>query len=127
MNHKKQLIKVLWSTDHGFPQLVLIGEEQCLFKHVEADVNIIRYLLLLQDNKSHIQITAKIQTFSSFYFIIPKVISMRWHDGRVININETVRNLGNVCKDILPMHALTRCDMVSYPYGKGKSQQLICF
>ena len=59
MNHKKQLIKVLWSIDHGFPQLALIGKEQCLFKHDETDVNIIRYLLLLQDNKSHIQITAE--------------------------------------------------------------------
>ena len=47
-------------------------------------------------------------------------ISMNFHDRRVININETVRNLGNDCKDLLPMHALTGCDTVSYPYGKMK-------
>ena len=43
---------------------------------------------------------------------------MTLHDGRVIKINKTIRNLGNECKDLLPMQALTRCDAVFY--GKGK-------
>ena len=34
-------------------------------------------------------------------------ISMRLQDGRVASINETIRNLGNECIDLLPMHALT--------------------
>ena len=47
-------------------------------------------------------------------------ISMRLHDRRVIDINKTVSHLGNCCKDLLPMHALSGCDTVSYRYGKGK-------
>ena len=44
---------------------------------------------------------------------------MRLHDGRIINVNETVRNLGNECKP--SSHASpTGYDTVSYPYRKGK-------
>ena len=45
---------------------------------------------------------------------------MKLHDRRVIDINKTVANLGNIFRDLLPIHALSGCDAVSYPYGKGK-------
>ena len=124
--NKKQLIRVICSINHGFPHLVLIGEEQCLFKHEEADVNIISYLLFLKESKSHIQVIADdtdIFMLLVYYVWKHKVktqISMRLHDRRVIDINKTVCHLGNCCKDLLPMHALSGCDTMSYPYGKGK-------
>ena len=37
-------------------------------------------------------------------------ISMRLQDGRVISINEAIRSLGNECRDVLRIHALTGCD-----------------
>ena len=40
----------------------------------------------------------------------------------VININAT--QLGEKCSGILGMHALSGCDTVSYPSGKGKVSAL---
>ena len=37
----------------------------------------------------------------------------------MIDINKTVANLGNLCRDLLPMHALSGCDTLYYPCGKG--------
>ena len=61
--------------------------------------------LLFYKRTNHIvsQITADDTDMSSFYFFMPETkvktqISMRLYDGRIININETVRNLGNECK-----------------------------
>ena len=38
----------------------------------------------------------------------------RW-DGTVLNINLTVENLGEQCRSVLAMHALSGCDTISYP------------
>ena len=45
---------------------------------------------------------------------------MKKQDGCIININKSVEKLDNKCKDILPLHALTGCDSVSYTFEKGK-------
>ena len=47
-------------------------------------------------------------------------ISMRKYNGKIIDITATVAKLVNKCSDILPVHALSGCDTVSYPYGQGK-------
>ena len=39
-------------------------------------------------------------------------------------IYETVMALGDKCVQLLPMHAITGCDTVSYPFGKGKVSSL---
>ena len=44
---------------------------------------------------------------------------MRLHDGRIIKINETFINLELGTSANLLLQALTGCDTVSYPYGKG--------
>ena len=62
------------------------------------------------------------------YFIWYKplaYISMRKYNGKIIDIRATVTELGNKCSDILPVHALSGCDTVSYPYGKGRCQSSI--
>ena len=40
--------------------------------------------------------------------------------GNIIGLTATAANLGNSCSDILLVRALSECDTVSYPYGKGE-------
>ena len=50
-------------------------------------------------------------------------IQMEKWNGDVLDINETVQRLGpRKCSQLLGIHALSGCDTVSYPFGKGKSQ-----
>jgi hypothetical protein len=51
-------------------------------------------------------------------------VQMEKWDGSVLDINATVANLGDKYKGILGMHALSGCDTVSYPNGKGKLSAL---
>ena len=44
---------------------------------------------------------------------------MRYH-GKLIDITAAAAKLGKKCSDILPVHAFSECDTVSYSYGKGK-------
>ena len=41
----------------------------------------------------------------------------KW-DGKVLDINYTVQNLGEKCSSILAIHSLSGCDTTSYPAGK---------
>ena len=47
----------------------------------------------------------------------------RWN-GSVLDINATVTALGDKCRGLLGMHALSGCDTVSYPNGRGKVSAL---
>ena len=38
----------------------------------------------------------------------------------VLDVNATVAALGAKCQDLLGMYALSGCDTVSFPRGKGK-------
>ena len=55
---------------------------------------------------------------------IDKTVQMQKWNGEVIDINATVSSLGTKCKNILGVHALSGCDTVPYPYGKGKVSAL---
>ena len=46
-------------------------------------------------------------------------ITMKRFDGK-----STVMALGDKCVQLLPMHAITGCDTVSYTFGKGKVSSL---
>ena len=124
--NKKQLISVLCDTNNEYPLLHLIGEDQCRYNHEEADINIISYLLLLNENFSHVQVKADdTDIFVLLVYYVWKhnlttQVSMKKYDGTVINISETASRLGSKCITLLPLHALTGCDTVSYPFGKGK-------
>ena len=109
------------------PYSIFIGEEQCPFNHEEADVNIIRYLLLLHEDKSHVQVTA--DGTDIFLLLVYHVwrqklttkVSMKKHDGTIIDINATVAKLGDKCKSVLPLHAMTGCDcVISLGYGQWR-------
>ena len=50
-------------------------------------------------------------------------IQMEKWNGDVLDVNKTIEQLGlRKCSQLLGLHALSGCDMVSYPFGKGKSQ-----
>lgn len=101
-----------------------------MFNHEEADVNTVIYLLSLQEEKKHIQVVADdTDIFVLLVFFVWKhkvatQISMKKHNGSIININATDEKLGEECKCLLPLHSLTGCDSVSYPSGKGKDSLL---
>ena len=124
--NKQQLIKHISETKvHG--KLHLIGDKQCKFDHEEADVNIIAYMLE-QINKGikHIQITADDTDIFvlAVYFLhkynLKANIVMKKNNGRFIDINSSAESLGTKCLDLLALNAVSGCDSVSFPYGKGK-------
>ena len=51
-------------------------------------------------------------------------ITMKKSDGSVIDINALALQLGEECKYLLAVHALTGCDTTSYQLGKGKISAL---
>ncbi|CAL8233986.1 unnamed protein product [Boreogadus saida] len=52
------------------------------------------------------------------------VVQMEKWNGTSLDINATIRGLGDRCQGLLGMHALSGCDTASYPCGKGKTSAL---
>ena len=46
--------------------------------------------------------------------------TMKWFDGRVIDIKACENNLGDKSIILWALHAISEGDSVSYPYGQGK-------
>ena len=54
--------------------------------------------------------------------VVAKIQMEKWN-GDVLDMNETVQRLGpRKCSQLLGIHALSGCDTVSYPFGKGKNR-----
>lgn len=125
--NKKELIRLLCSRSVQ-KDLHMLGEDTCLFDHEEADVNLVSYTLHLirNDNKKAVQVrsddTDVLVLLMYFYWKCkPSAqITMKKFDGTVIDVNASAEKLGDKCFQLLPLHAATGCDTVSYPYGKGK-------
>ena len=47
-----------------------------------------------------------------------------YYSGQAIDINASALKLGVKCKSLLAVHALSGCDTVSYPFGKGKTSAI---
>ena len=98
----------------------------------EADCNIIRYLYLnTQQQHRHIQIMADdTDIFILLLYHVGKwtttpLITMRKRNGRVIDINASIKRLGpSLCNHILGIHAITGCDTTSFLPGLGKNRIL---
>ena len=124
-DNKTQLIKYMCNVDITNSQLHLIGDKS-MYQHEEADVKIISYLLQICPSHNHVQVLADdadifvLLVFFVSYYKPLALVSMRKYNGKIINISATVAKLGNKCSDLLAVHALSGCDTVSYPYGKGK-------
>lgn len=123
--NKKALINFICNTTHTNSSMHLIGEDG-IFGHEEADTNLISYPLKLLPEKRHLQIVAAdtdIFVLLVFFWWLKKPsvqVSMKKYDGKVIDINATALKLKDKCFDVLATHALSGCDSVSYPFGKGK-------
>ena len=128
VRNKAQLIQLL-SNCTSESNVRLIGEANCTFGHEEADVNTISYALLMikEHGKKYVQIVSDdTNVFVLLLFFYWKLrlsarISMKKFTGSIIDINATALKLGDKCFQLLPLHAATGCDSVSYAFGKGKA------
>lgn len=106
----------------------------CSNMHDEADITIIGYLFQAMDDGHHV-----VRVLSDDSDIFMLLVYWTWcydlqdrlaaqmekWDGVVLEINATCANLGDrVCSQLLGAHAITGCDTVSYPFGKGKASVL---
>ena len=131
---KKELIYQL-CINRTPDNITMVGEEQCLFGHEEADVNILSYTdMLVKRGKRNIQINADdndifilLMCFVWKWQIPDLCIQMKKFDGSLIDINNSVSDLGAACGNLLAAHALTGCDTVSYPFNRGKSSAITTF
>ena len=50
---------------------------------------------------------------------LQSMVQVECRDGSVLDINAICADHGQICMQLLFMHALSGCDTTSYPYGKG--------
>ena len=118
----------------GYPtqnNVQLVNKLDCLVTHEEADITLCSYMLKAAASSAE---TVRIVCDDTDVFVllvywtwrktIRKNIQMEKWDGTVLDIHATVVKLGEKCSQLPGMHALSGCDTVSYPYGKGKKSAL---
>ena len=125
-SNKQKLFKLLCKFEI-WENTYTIEEENCNVKHEEADIIMISYMLeAAKSGKECIRVVSDdTDVFLLLVYWVWKsgmkiTVQMQKWNGIVFNINETVALLGPKCQNILSVHALSGCDTVSYPYGKGK-------
>ena len=129
VKNKIQLIQHLCQGNQD-PSVEMIADDECMFGHEEADVNMVSYVLKREHGCRHIQIvsddTDVIVLLVHFYWKLRPLaaITMKRFDGKTIDINATAMTLGDKCVQLMPMHAITGCYSVSCPFGKGKVSSL---
>ena len=130
ISNKQQLFHLLCTFPH-LENTYTIGKDNCTVKHEEADIIIISYVLeAVKAGKECIRVVSDdtdvfvLLVYWVWKLDIDKTVQMQKWNGEVIDINATVSSLGTKCKNILGVHALSGCDTVSYPYGKGKVSAL---
>ena len=56
--------------------------------------------------------------------VVANILTEKWN-GDVLDVSKTIEQLGpRKCSQLLGLHALSGCDTVSYPFGKGKKSAL---
>ena len=56
--------------------------------------------------------------------VVANIQVEKWN-GDVLDVSKTIEQLGRrKCSQLLGLHALSGCDRVSYPFGKGKKSTL---
>ena len=102
-----------------------IGKHDCFVEHEEADIIMVSYLLeAAKDGKESIRVLSDdTDVFVLLVYWVWKIdlkisVQMEKWDGTILNINATVNKLGDKCRNILAVNALSGCDTVSYPFGK---------
>ena len=105
-----------------------------VFGHDEADITIISYMLQASYDGCHV---VRVLSDDTDIFVLlvywtwrcdlqdRLAVQMEKWDGVVLDVNATCAHLGStVCSQLLGAHAITGCDTVSYPFGKGKASML---
>ena len=105
-----------------------------VFGHDEADITIISYMLQAADDGCHV---VRVLSDDTDIFVLlvywtwrcdlqdRLAVQMEKWDGVVLDVNATCAHMGStVCSQLLGAHAITGCDTVSYPFGKGKASML---
>lgn len=129
-HNKLQLANVLSAYSYG-DEVTVESPSDGVFKHDEADITMISYLLLsAQCNARVIRILSDdtdvfvLLVYWVYRNKIQATVQMERWDGTVWDINATCAQLGSKCLQILGMHYLTGSDTTSYLYGKGKVSAL---
>lgn len=109
----------------------MVSRADSIVTHDEADVSLISYML---DAARRGAATIRILCDDTDVFVllvfwcwkagITCRLQMEKWNGTVLDINSTVHKLGDQCRSILAVHALSGCDTTSYPVGKGKVSAL---
>ena len=110
----------------------LVNKLECAVTHDEADITLCSYMLkAVAEGTQTIRILSDdtdvfvlLVYWTSRMRVAAKIQMEKWNED-VLDINETVRRLGpSKCSQLLGIHALSGCDTVSYPFGKGKLSAL---
>ena len=129
--HNKRGLSRLLSTINLGCGVSVESTDDGVFLHDEADITIINYMFQAADAGRQVvrilrgdtDIFVLVVYWTWRYDLQVRVsVQMEKWDGGVFDINATCANLGDtVCSQLLGAHALSRCDTVSYPFGKGKA------
>ena len=128
--NKKALVRVLSTFNLG-NNVTMVGREESMYSHDEADITIISFLLKAVKNGKNIVRVISDDT-DVFVLLIywlwrlqmaARVQLNRWC-GAILNNNESYSLLGAKSLQLLGMHALSGCDTVSFPFGHGKATAL---
>ena len=104
-----------------------------VFGHDEADITIISYKLLAADDGRHV---VRVLSDDTDIFVLlvywtwrcdlhdRLAVQMEKWDGVVLDVNATRAHLGSTVCSQLFGHAITGCDTVPYPFGKGNASML---
>ena len=105
-----------------------------VFGYDEADITIISYMLQAADDGCHV---VRVLSDDTDIFVLlvywtwrcdlqdRLAVQMEKWDCVVLDVNATCAQLGStVCSHLLGAHAITGCDTVSYPFGKGEASML---
>ena len=99
----------------------------CQFRHDEADISIISFLL--QATNSGLQVIRILSDDTDVFVLlvywvykhsITSHVQMERWDGQIWDINATCKELGPKSLEILGVHYLTGSDITSFFFGKGK-------
>ena len=123
----KQQLAHLLGMCHVPHSVHMLGDVDNIYDHEEADASMVSYAnKFAKEGKKEIQILADdtdvfVLLMHWFHKHRPNShVTLRKFDGQIIDINVSSEMLRDPCANLLLMHALTGCDSVSYPFGKGK-------
>ena len=128
--NKRQLSQLLCT--HGIgSNIELVSRTDSIVRHDEADISLISYMLKAAAAGADIVriLSDDTDVFVLLVYWCKKAdvscdVQMERWNGSVLDINATVTALGDKCRGLLGMHALSGCDTVSYPNGRGKVSAL---